>query len=49
MHDVVYLPGDGIGPEVSDAARQECLEAGMDGYIAKPLRIEDLAIALRKT
>jgi PAS domain S-box-containing protein len=28
--------------------RERCIEAGMDGYIAKPVKIEDLAEALEK-
>jgi len=28
--------------------REKCLEAGMDGYISKPVRIEDLAEQLNK-
>jgi len=28
--------------------RQKCLEAGMDDYIAKPVRIEDLRTALER-
>lgn len=26
--------------------REACLEAGMDGYLAKPIRIEDLKRAI---
>jgi len=29
--------------------RQLCLEAGMDGYIAKPVRFDELTAALRRT
>jgi PAS domain S-box-containing protein len=29
-------------------AREKCIEAGMDDYIAKPIRLEDLVEALRK-
>jgi len=35
------LSGHGQGPE-----RDSCLEAGMNGYLAKPLRAEDLQRAL---
>ena len=28
--------------------KEKCLAAGMDGYIAKPLKIEDLASQLRR-
>jgi len=28
--------------------RERCLEAGMDDYIAKPMRVEDLRIALER-
>src|SRR5262249_15763759 len=28
--------------------RERCLEAGMDGYVAKPIRVADLATAIRQ-
>ena len=30
-----------------DGDREMCLEAGMDGYIAKPIKVDDLAALLR--
>jgi CheY-like chemotaxis protein len=34
--------------EAMTGAREKCIEAGMDDYIAKPIRLEDLVEALRK-
>jgi PAS domain S-box-containing protein len=31
-----------VTANVSEAAREECLSAGMDGYISKPIQIEEL-------
>ena len=33
--------------EAMTGAREKCIEAGMDAYIAKPVRLADLAEALR--
>jgi CheY-like chemotaxis protein len=34
--------------EAMTGAREKCIAAGMDDYIAKPIRLEDLVEALRK-
>ena len=34
--------------EAMTGAREKCMEAGMDDYIAKPVRLEDLVEALQK-
>jgi CheY-like chemotaxis protein len=34
--------------EAMTGARKQCIEAGMDDYIAKPVRLEDMVEALEK-
>ena len=41
-----HLPILALTANASDADRQRCLEAGMDGHLAKPLKLERLAEAL---
>lgn len=41
------LPVVGVTANVSDADRLHCLECGMDGFLPKPFRIQDLADALQ--
>jgi len=35
--------------EAMDGARDGCLQAGMDDYISKPVRLEDLAAILNRS
>jgi CheY-like chemotaxis protein len=35
--------------DVMSGAREDCLDAGMDDYISKPVRQEDLAATLHRT
>jgi CheY-like chemotaxis protein len=34
--------------EVMDGCRERCIAAGMDDYIAKPVRLDDMIEALKK-
>jgi CheY-like chemotaxis protein len=42
------IPIVAMTAEAMEGCRERCLESGMDDYIAKPIRSEDLAEALRK-
>lgn len=42
------LPIIGVTANVSDEDRRACLDAGMDAFLGKPYRMEDLAAMLRK-
>jgi signal transduction histidine kinase len=42
------LPIIGVTANVSDEDRRACLDAGMDAFLGKPYRLEDLASVLRK-
>jgi two-component system, sensor histidine kinase len=41
------LPIIGVTANVSDEDRRRCFETGMDGFLAKPFRVQELAAALR--
>lgn len=41
-----YLPIVALTADVTEGARQRCLDAGMDGYLSKPLRPRELEAAL---
>lgn len=41
------LPIVGVTANVSDADRLHCLQSGMDGFLAKPFRIHELAAAMK--
>ncbi|KAI9321578.1 hypothetical protein BX666DRAFT_1850739 [Dichotomocladium elegans] len=46
-HDVRHLPIIALTADVQRTARDMCVEAGMDGYLTKPLIPKDLAATLR--
>jgi two-component system sensor histidine kinase RpfC len=41
------IPILAITAEATEKAREECLEAGMDGYLAKPVRIDRIVAAVQ--
>jgi signal transduction histidine kinase/ActR/RegA family two-component response regulator len=41
-----HVPIIGLTASASDSDRRQCLEAGMDEYVAKPFRFDDLARAI---
>ncbi len=45
--DARPLPIVGVTANVSDADRLHCLQSGMDGFLAKPFRIQELAQVLK--
>jgi CheY-like chemotaxis protein len=38
-----------IAATAGNVAREECLQAGMDGFIAKPLRLSELGVLLSES